>query len=117
AGPTIAIISLTFAASPASRPTYNNVPSAYAVTSIVALSVSTSAIASSDLIVSPTLKFHCAITPSFIVSLNKGIVTTVTPKSSADTVGADEVGAAVSSTLASVFSSFAGAASPLNKAW
>src|SRR5690606_28505911 len=58
AGPTIAMISLTFAACPASRPTYNRVPSPKAVTSIVALSVSTSAIASSDLMVSPTLKFH-----------------------------------------------------------
>src|SRR5690606_30722424 len=84
-GPTMAMISLTFAACPFSKPTYNNVPSAYAVTSIVALSVSTSAIASSLLISSPTLKFHSAITPSVIVSLNRGIVITVTPKSSAAT--------------------------------
>src|SRR5690606_7345692 len=35
---------------------------------------------------SPTLKFHCAITPSVMVSLNNGIVITVQSRSSAETV-------------------------------
>ena len=70
----IAIISLIFAAFPFSTPIYNKVPSTYGITSIVALSVSTSAITSSDFTISPTFLCHAAITPSFMVSLNKGIL-------------------------------------------
>ena len=46
---------------------------------MVALSVSTSARLSSDLIISPTFLFQPTIFPSVIVSLNKGIRITVTP--------------------------------------
>ncbi len=50
---------------------------------MVALSVSTSARLSSDFTVSPTFLFHATIFPSVIVSLNKGIRITVTPKEEA----------------------------------
>src|SRR5699024_1079573 len=97
-GPTIAITPFTGTDSPSFGPIYKSVPSAYAVTSILALSVSTSAIASSDAIVSPTSKFQLDITPSVIVSLKSGIVITVTSKSSALT---EESPSSVSATLSS----------------
>ena len=50
------------------------VPLSYASRSIVALSVSTSAITSPGLMVSPTFLCHLASTPSVIEGLNAGMV-------------------------------------------
>ena len=84
---------------------------------MVALSVSTSAKASSLLILSPTFLCHSAITPSFMVSLNKGIRITVAPNDSGVTLaaGAAAKGAA-SATTGAAFSA-AGAGLAVNNAW
>ena len=74
--PMMAMISFTLAALPSSTPIYRRVPSAYPTTSMVALSVSTSARLSSLFTLSPTFLFHLTIFPSVIVSLRSGILMT-----------------------------------------
>ncbi len=84
--------------------------------SIVALSVSISARISPSLTLSPTFFNQVATVPSVMVSLNRGIVTTITPAGNA--AAGLAAGAAVSSFLVSTAAgaAAAGAASPANKA-
>src|SRR5688572_14229262 len=82
---------------------YNNVPALKDSNSIVALSVSISAKISPSATASPTFFNQVATVPSVIVSLKRGIVTTITPFGNSVAAFA---GAAVS-----VFASAAGAAS------
>ena len=72
--PIIAIKPSTGTESPSLIPTYNKCPSSYDSSSIVALSVSTSARISPDLISSPTFLSQLEITPSSMVSLILGIL-------------------------------------------
>ena len=72
--PTTAIGPSTVTASPSCTTRCKTVPLEYTSISIVALSVSTSAMISPLLTVSPTFTFHFTITPSVIVSLILGMV-------------------------------------------
>ena len=63
----------TFTALPFSTPMYNKTPSLKLSSSMVALSVSTSANKSPDFTLSPTFLCHSTITPSVIVSLIRGM--------------------------------------------
>ena len=72
--PIIAITPSTGTDSPFLTPICNKCPSSYDSSSIVALSVSTSARISPDLISSPTFLSQLEITPSSIVSLILGIL-------------------------------------------
>ena len=109
--PTMAIMPCTGAASPSLGPIYNKVPSSYPTTSMVALSVSTSASESSDFTLSPTLKFHLLITPSVMVSLRAGIRITTAGMLLLSIFGFASTGAEgfFSSTAAGVAASAAGA--------
>src|ERR1700761_4893338 len=101
------MISLIFAACPASTPIYNNVPSSYPTTSIVALSVSTSAKTSSLFTASPTFLFQLTILPSVMVSLNKGILISLAPAGNATFAAA---GAALAAEAAAAGAGALGAA-------
>ena len=79
AGPIIAKRASTLADSPSFNPISNNVPDWNDSNSIVALSVSISAKISPSSTVSPTFFNQVATVPSSIVSLKRGIVTTITP--------------------------------------
>ena len=78
-GPIIANNESTLADSPSRSPTYKSVPDWKDSNSIVALSVSISAKISPSSTASPTCFNQVATVPSSMVSLNLGIVTTVTP--------------------------------------
>ena len=69
----------TGAVFPSSIPMYNKVPSLKDSNSIVALSVSISARISPSATLSPTFFNQVATVPSVMVSLKRGIVTTITP--------------------------------------
>src|SRR5690606_18287407 len=97
---------------------YNNVPALKDSNSIVALSVSISAKISPSATVSPTFFNQVATVPSVIVSLKRGIVTTITPfgNSVAAFAGA-AVSVFASAAGASVFgASAAGASAPAKRA-
>src|SRR5205823_1636045 len=59
---------------PSGTAIFATVPSSYAVISIVALSVSTSAITSPEATLSPSLTFHLMMVPASIVSERRGMV-------------------------------------------
>ena len=102
-GPIIANNESTFAVSPSSNPINNKVPDWKDSNSMVALSVSISARMSPSSTESPTFLSHVATVPSSIVSLKRGIVTTMTPSGNAFESSSSELSSASSSFLESDF--------------
>ncbi|MNE34728.1 hypothetical protein D3C87_801010 [compost metagenome] len=91
---------------------YNNVPALKDSNSIVALSVSISAKISPSATVSPTFFNQVATVPSVIVSLKRGIVTTITPFGNSAAFAGAAVSVFASAAGASAFGASAAGASP-----
>ena len=88
-GPMMAKTLSTGADCPSVIPMNNNVPALKDSNSIVALSVSISARISPSFTSSPTFFNQVATVPSVIVSLKRGIVTTITPFGKEAVVGCE----------------------------
>ena len=103
----------TAAASPSCTPMCSNSPLWKDSNSMVALSVSISAKISPSSTASPTFLIHEATVPSSMVSLNRGILTIVTP--SGMTLSADGAGSSEGSKTGASSVSGASAPSPDNR--